>query len=82
MTSMRISAGDLHLPNSAALAYLEKRGIADPSAVDAFKLGFADRTLGLRLPDKRKREGAALRSRLEQGNSHSSAKSGIRASSA
>jgi hypothetical protein len=50
----------------AALAYLEKRGIADPAAIEAFKLGFADRTLGLRLPDKRKREGAALRARLER----------------
>jgi DNA primase catalytic core len=50
----------------AALAYLEKRGIADPAAIETFKLGFADRTLGLRLPDKRKREGAALRTRLER----------------
>jgi DNA primase catalytic core len=50
----------------AALAYLEKRGIADPAAIDAFKLGFSDRTLGLRLPDKRRREGAELRSRLER----------------
>jgi hypothetical protein len=52
--------------NPAALAYLAKRGIADPAAIETFKLGFADRTLGLRLPDKRKREGAALRSRLER----------------
>jgi hypothetical protein len=50
----------------AALAYLEKRGIADPAAIDTFRLGFADRTLGLRLPDKRRREGAELRSRLER----------------
>jgi DNA primase catalytic core len=50
----------------AALAYLAKRGIADPAAIDAFRLGFSDRTLGLRLPDKRKREGAELRSRLER----------------
>ena len=50
----------------AALAYLAKRGIADPAAIETFKLGFADRTLGLRLPDKRKREGAALRARLER----------------
>jgi hypothetical protein len=50
----------------AALAYLTKRGIADPEAIETFKLGFADRTLGLRLPDKRKREGAALRVRLER----------------
>ena len=50
----------------AALSYLEKRGIADPAAIEVFRLGFADRTLGLRLPDKRKREGAALRARLER----------------
>jgi DNA primase catalytic core len=50
----------------AALAYLEKRGIADPAAVETFRLGFADRTLGLRLPDKRRREGAELRARLER----------------
>jgi DNA primase len=52
--------------SSAALAYLEKRGIADPAAIETFRLGFADRTLGLRLPDKRRREGAELRSRLER----------------
>ena len=45
----------------AALAYLERRGIADAAAIDTFKLGFADRTLGLRLPDKRRKEGAELR---------------------
>jgi DNA primase catalytic core len=50
----------------AALAYLERRGIADPAAIETFKLGFADRTLGLRLPDKRRREGAELRARLER----------------
>jgi DNA primase catalytic core len=50
----------------AALAYLKRRGIADPAAIDTFKLGFADRTLGLRLPDKRRREGAELRARLER----------------
>jgi DNA primase catalytic core len=50
----------------AALAYLERRGIADPAAIETFKLGFADRTLGLRLPDKRRKEGAELRTRLER----------------
>jgi len=33
-----------------ALAYLEKRGIASAEAIDRFRLGVADRTLGLRLP--------------------------------
>ena len=35
-----------------AQAYLEKRGIWGPEAVSRFKLGFANRTLGLRLPEK------------------------------
>jgi DNA primase catalytic core len=52
-----------------ALAYLETRGItgsAAAEAIDAFKLGFADRTLGLRLPDKRRKAGAVIRARLER----------------
>ena len=36
--------------SEAARSYLEARGIADPEAVSAFKLGFVDRTLGLRIP--------------------------------
>jgi DNA primase len=47
-----------------ALAYLERRGIGRSDAVQRFKLGFADRTLGLRLPDKQRKEGAAIRGRL------------------
>jgi DNA primase catalytic core len=50
----------------AALAYLERRGIANAEAIGTFRLGFADRTLGLRLPDKRRKEGAELRARLER----------------
>ena len=49
--------------NPAALAYLKKRGIG-AEAVAAFKIGFVDRTLGLRLPQKNRAEGAALRERL------------------
>jgi len=51
--------------NPAALAYLKKRGIG-AEAVAAFKLGFVDRTLGLRLPQKNRAEGAALRERLQR----------------
>ncbi|MFM0236420.1 CHC2 zinc finger domain-containing protein [Paraburkholderia sediminicola] len=47
-----------------ALAYLEKRGIA--GAVDHFRLGFANRTLGLRLPLKNRGAGDAIRSRLQK----------------
>ena len=50
----------------AALAYLEKRGIKNAEAIARFKLGFADRTLGLRLPDKRRMAGASIRERLER----------------
>lgn len=50
--------------NPAALAYLEKRGLADAELLKAFRLGYCDRTLGLRLPQKNRAEGAALRARL------------------
>jgi DNA primase catalytic core len=50
----------------AALAYLEKRGIRSEEAINTFRLGFADRTLGLRLPQKNRQTGAAIRERLEK----------------
>ena len=49
-----------------ALAYLEKRGLADGEAIERFKLGFANRTLGYRLPAKNRKEGAAIRGRLQR----------------
>jgi DNA primase len=49
-----------------ALAYLEKRGIASAEAIDRFRLGVADRTLGLRLPNKQRKDGQAIRARLER----------------
>jgi len=49
--------------NPAALAYLKRRGIG-AEAVAAFKIGFVDRTLGLRLPHNNRKEGAAIRERL------------------
>jgi len=49
-----------------ALAYLKARGIDHSEAIDAFKLGFANRTLGLRLPEKTRKAGAELRARLER----------------
>ena len=42
--------------NPAALAYLQKRGIKHEEALAAFKVGFVDRTLGLRLPQKNRAE--------------------------
>jgi hypothetical protein len=49
-----------------ALSYLEKRGIANVEAIDRFKLGFANRTLGYRLPMKNRKDGAALRGQLQR----------------
>lgn len=49
-----------------ALSYLEKRGIASAEAIDRFKLGFANRTLGYRLPMKNRKDGAALRGQLQR----------------
>ena len=48
----------------AALDYLKRRGIE--AAVEPFGLGFADRTLGLRLPMKNRNDGEALRTRLQK----------------
>lgn len=52
--------------NTDALAFLERRRIADPEAVAAFRLGFSDRTLGLRLPEANRKAGADLRGRLQR----------------
>ena len=49
-----------------ALAYLQSRGLNHPELLDHFKLGYSNRTLGLRLPHKNRVEGAQLRSRLER----------------
>jgi len=48
-----------------ALAYLESRGLQHAEAVERFQLGFANRTLGYRLPAKSRKEGAAIRERLQ-----------------
>ena len=49
-----------------AQAYLAARGLDHPGVVDAFELGVADRTLGLRLPEKNRKDGAAIRERLQR----------------
>jgi DNA primase catalytic core len=48
-----------------ALAYLASRGLQHAEAVERFRLGFANRTLGYRLPAKTRKEGAAIRERLQ-----------------
>lgn len=54
------------LGNPEALAYLASRGLAHPELAAHFKLGLADRSLGLRLPDKTRKAGADIRARLQR----------------
>lgn len=63
--------------NPAALDYLEKRGLGNAEALRASGVGFADRTLGLRLPQKNRKDGQTIRERLtrlgiyrESGHEH------------
>jgi DNA primase catalytic core len=49
-----------------ALDYLQSRGLDSADAIEHFKLGYANRTLGLRLPNKQRKEGLAMRNRLER----------------
>ncbi len=49
-----------------ALQYLEKRGLQSEEAIERFKLGYANRTLGYRLPQKNRVAGAESRGRLQQ----------------
>jgi DNA primase catalytic core len=48
-----------------ALAYLDKRGLNNAELIDTFKLGFANRTIGYRLPHTNRVEGAVLRGKLQ-----------------
>lgn len=57
--------------------YLQRRGLEGEEVILRFQLGFADRTLGLRLPEKNRQLGAVLRQRLtklgfyrESGHEH------------
>ncbi len=47
-----------------ALSYLARRKIDDPEVITRFRLGYANRTLGYRLPSKQTKEGGAVRARL------------------
>jgi DNA primase catalytic core len=49
-----------------ALKYLSSRGLTSPEMIDRFKLGFANRTLGYRLPAKNRAAGADMRGRLQR----------------
>ncbi len=48
-----------------ALEYLRSRGLAHPELIERFKLGFANRTLGYRLPEKNRKAGAEMRGKLQ-----------------
>ena len=65
------------LESAEALEYLGERGIRNEEAIKHFRLGFANRTLGYRLPAKNRQQGAELRGRLvelgvyrESGHEH------------
>ena len=52
--------------SSEALDYLKVRGLDHPELIDTFQLGYANRTLGLRLPEKNRVAGAEVRGRLQR----------------
>ena len=49
-----------------ALEYLKARGLDDVELIDHFKLGFANRSLGLHLPQKNRKAGAVMRGLLQE----------------
>jgi DNA primase len=51
--------------NQAARDYLAARGLDDPELWKRFGIGFADRTLGLRIPERNRKQGEEIRTRLE-----------------
>jgi DNA primase catalytic core len=52
--------------SAPARAYLAGRGLDSDELIDHFQIGFADRTLGLRLPESNRETGDTLRTRLAQ----------------
>ena len=53
------------LASPEALAYLESRGLHHPELIATFRLGYANRSLAYRLPQKNRQAGAELRGRLQ-----------------
>jgi DNA primase catalytic core len=51
--------------SSEAQAYLKQRGLDHSELIEHFKLGYANRTLGLHLPQKNRVAGAKLRGQLQ-----------------
>ena len=48
------------------LDYLKRRGLDDPTLIETFKLGYANRTLGPILPEKSRKAGSEIRSQLQR----------------
>ena len=53
------------LKSPDALNYLRGRGLYHEEAIEHFRLGFSDRSLGIRIPDSNRRDGNATRTRLQ-----------------
>ncbi len=53
------------LASPEAEKYLLSRSLDHPEMCEHFRLGFANRTLGYRLPEKNRKSGAEIRSRLQ-----------------
>ncbi len=49
-----------------ALKYLQSRGLDHPEMIAHFRLGFSNRTLGYRLPERNRKSGTELRGRLQR----------------
>jgi DNA primase len=49
-----------------ALGVLERRGLDESGLIEEFRLGYANRTLGYRLPAKNRKPGAELRGKLQE----------------
>ena len=49
-----------------ARQYLADRGLLDEEAIERFRLGYANRTLGYRLPEKNRKAGGEIRGRLQR----------------
>ena len=52
--------------STEAIAYLARRGLNSVALIDRFHLGYANRTLGYRLPHKALKAGADVRGRLQR----------------
>ncbi len=52
--------------NGAVLERLEELRLGNEEALRKFRIGFADRSLGLRIPERNRRAGGALRKRLQR----------------